>query len=101
MRNKRFTHRFPREPPPILNTEVRHMRTWLIAIGCASLCLSSLAAEDEHGKFTANLNHIKQIASTVPSNGDVNPYGVAVVPRSTGALVEGDILVSNFNNSAN
>jgi hypothetical protein len=47
-------------------------------------------------------NHsITVIASTVPSNGDVNPYGVALVPASTGKLVKGHILVSNFNNSAN
>lgn len=42
--------------------------------------------------------------STVPSNGDVNPYGVAFVPPSFpagGALQPGDILVSNFNNSLN
>jgi len=41
------------------------------------------------------------VASTVPANGDLNPYGVARVPVSTGALVEGNILVSNFNNSMN
>ncbi len=44
------------------------------------------------------------IVSTVPSNGDVNPYGVAVVPRTllgTAVLQNGDILVSNFNNSQN
>lgn len=42
--------------------------------------------------------------STVPANGDVNPYGVAFVPSgfpSGGPLVPGDVLVSNFNNSAN
>ncbi len=42
--------------------------------------------------------------TTVPSNGDVNPYGVAYVPSGIatgGALHPGDILVSNFNNSAN
>jgi DNA-binding beta-propeller fold protein YncE len=42
--------------------------------------------------------------STVPANGDVNPYGVAFVPRgfpSGGPLQAGDILVSNFNDSAN
>jgi NHL repeat len=36
-------------------------------------------------------------SSTVPANGDVNPYGVAVVPRSTGKLVRDHVLVSNFN----
>lgn len=43
-------------------------------------------------------------ASTVPANGDVNPYGVAFVPAavpSGGALQQGGILVSNFNNAQN
>ena len=43
--------------------------------------------------------------STIPSNGDVNPYGVAygpkTIPPSGGTLQAGDILVSNFNNAAN
>lgn len=42
--------------------------------------------------------------STVPANGDVNPYGVAFVPKGFpkhGSLQQGDILVSNFNNSMN
>jgi hypothetical protein len=42
---------------------------------------------------------ITTLASTVPANGDVNPYGVAVVPRTVGALHRGDVLVSNFNNA--
>ena len=41
------------------------------------------------------------IGSTVPANGDVNPYGTAVVPHSVGNLVRGDVLVSNFNASSN
>jgi hypothetical protein len=51
--------------------------------------------------FIGPLNHTKVIASTVPANGDVNPYGVAVVPRSTGRLYRGDVLVSNFNDKTN
>jgi sugar lactone lactonase YvrE len=43
--------------------------------------------------------------STVPPSGaeagDVNPYGVAVVPASVGSLAQGSVLVSNFNNSNN
>lgn len=43
--------------------------------------------------------------STIPSNGDVNPYGVAFISRDfqsgSGPLKSGDILVSNFNNSMN
>jgi predicted outer membrane repeat protein len=44
------------------------------------------------------------IASTVPGNGDVNPYGVFFVPQgfpAGGALQPGDLLVANFNNAAN
>ena len=48
---------------------------------------------------------VKRIkASTVPGNGDVNPYGVAFVPPGfpkDGLLDSDDILVSNFNNKAN
>jgi hypothetical protein len=50
--------------------------------------------------FIGPLSQTDQIASTVPANGDQNPYGVAVVPRSTGDLHQGDVLVSNFNNLA-
>ena len=32
------------------------------------------------------------MASTVPANGDVNPYGIVSVPMSTGNLVAGDTL---------
>jgi hypothetical protein len=42
-----------------------------------------------------------KVASTKPANGDQNPYGVAVVPRTMGTLAQGDVLVSNFNNGQN
>jgi hypothetical protein len=42
--------------------------------------------------------------STVPSNGDENPYGVTFVPEGFpwgGKIRSGDVLVSNFNDNAN
>jgi hypothetical protein len=51
--------------------------------------------------FIGPFNNIDTLASTVPGNGDVNPYGVAVVPVSSGRLESGDVLVSNFNNHRN
>ena len=53
--------------------------------------------------FISNFT-VTQGPSTVPAppaSADVNPYGVAVVPTSHGALHQGDVLVSNFNNSSN
>ncbi|HKT90313.1 MAG TPA: hypothetical protein VJQ59_17840 [Candidatus Sulfotelmatobacter sp.] len=46
-------------------------------------------------------SNIHTIASTVPANGDVNPYGLVTVPATVGTLTQGNLLVSNFNNSAN
>jgi len=62
----------------------------------AGFSLSVLAQGNSHTPGS-----ISVVASTVPANGDVNPYGIAVVPRSTGSLIHGNILVSNFNSSAN
>ncbi len=42
--------------------------------------------------------------STIPSNGDLNPYGVVFVPKTLPAgngIQPGDILISNFNNAQN
>ena len=58
-------------------------------------------ASADDGAFTANFTTTTFIGSTVPKNGDINPYGVAVVPQSTGKLVKGHILVSNFNDAGN
>ena len=51
--------------------------------------------------FIAPLKTIKTVASTVPGNGDINPYGLQVVPSSVGKLVAGSLLVSNFNAKSN
>jgi hypothetical protein len=51
--------------------------------------------------YLSHFPTVTDVASTVPANGDVNPYGVATVPFSTGSLVRGDTLVSNFNASNN
>lgn len=51
--------------------------------------------------FIEGLHGIKTVASTVPANGDVNPYALLVVPSSWGKLVKGDLLVDNFNDKGN
>lgn len=51
--------------------------------------------------FIGQFSTVTEVGSTVPSNGDINPYGIANVPSSIGSLVRGDILISNFNNQEN
>ncbi len=53
------------------------------------------------GSFIGGFGKVSTVVSTVPGIGDVNPYGVVVIPATVGSLVRGNILVSNFNNSAN
>src|ERR1035438_4934528 len=80
------------------------MRTgWILPIFRIAWSISPLLADgaSQNQSFIGNLNKVSPIASTVPGNGDINPYGIAIVPRSIGALVENSILISNFNNSNN
>jgi hypothetical protein len=77
----------------------------VLAFGIGALLMSSaamLSAQigDDTQPFLPNP---VRTVSTVPSNGDVNPYGVAFVPANLnmGALHSGDILVSNFNSKQN
>src|SRR2546429_7348052 len=82
----------------------RIIRASAVALGAAPLAVFAIAPAAQAGassSFIGPFTHNDTITSTVPGNGDVNPYGVAVVPTSTGSLVKGDVLVSNFNNSAN
>jgi hypothetical protein len=76
----------------------------LLTLGVAA-CASPKSAAPNAGSpirsFLGSFDHISRVASTVPANGDVNPYGVAVVPTTIGHLVAGDTLVSNFNGRAN
>jgi hypothetical protein len=47
--------------------------------------------------FLTNLRTVSKLASTVPANGDVNPYGIVFVATSVGKLQAGQMLISNFN----
>jgi hypothetical protein len=71
----------------------------IVSAGLLLMLLATGASGSGSGGFIGTLGHNASIASTVPENGDQNPYGVAVVPRTTGNLVAGHILVSNFNNN--
>jgi hypothetical protein len=82
----------------------RIIRTSAVALGTVALAAFAIVPAAQAGtqsSFIGQFHKIKTIASTVPGNGDVNPYGVAVVPTNVGSEVEGDVLVSNFNNSGN
>src|SRR5471032_2598548 len=57
-------------------------------------------ADDAQGFLTGIHKH-QPLTSTVPDNGDQNPYAIAVAPVSAGKIQKDDVLVDNFNNAAN
>jgi sugar lactone lactonase YvrE len=73
----------------------------LVAAAAALSFMVAIGSAAKSGTFLSSLHSVKTIASTVPPNGDVNPYGVAIVARTVGDLTAGDFLVSNFNAKSN
>ena len=83
---------------------LQRIATATAAAGAVALALVPAAqagAATHHSSFIGRFHRIKTIASTVPHNGDVNPYGIVVIRHSHGRLRAGHILISNFNNKAN
>jgi hypothetical protein len=67
----------------------------------ALFAVAPVAQAGTGGSFIGGFKKLTTIGSTVPANGDVNPYGTVLVTKNQGALVRGDVLISNFNNSKN
>jgi len=78
----------------------RHLlRASLLTVGLG-FSANLLQASQANGAFIPRVTN----SSTIPANGDLNPYGVAFVPASFpagGTIAAGDVLVSNFNNVDN
>jgi hypothetical protein len=77
--------------------KLSHLKIWSRA---ASLVIAGAVMAQAQASNTGG-THISVVASTVPTNGDINPYGIARIPKTSGALLAGNFLISNFNSSAN
>jgi hypothetical protein len=81
-------------------TRILARALWASALAATLSSLAALASAEEDTAFIPRLIN----SSTVPGNGDLNPYGVAFVPEgfpAGGAIAARDVLVSNFNNGSN
>jgi DNA-binding beta-propeller fold protein YncE len=72
-----------------------------VLLGLSALVSAAPGTEGEQHSVLGGLKTITTIASTVPANGDVNPYGMAQIRHTVGNLRAGHILISNFNDSGN
>ncbi|HWO30445.1 MAG TPA: hypothetical protein VNO32_16750 [Candidatus Acidoferrum sp.] len=92
--------RIPKPRRPVTRARI-HPGSVLVLAVFLFVPTAVLAQDEGHQPF---LPAPVQSVSTVPPNGDVNPYGVAFVPPQFpkgGAANSGDILVSNFNAASN
>jgi len=93
----------------VLKTKCRDRLGWVATMMTAVALIGVVASTAlAHGSkpskaFINNFSTVTQGAASAPATGpeagDQNPYGVAVIPRTVGKLVKGNILVSNFNNA--
>jgi hypothetical protein len=83
----------------------RRLKGLIVALTAVGATWLGSAAAAQAMPFIDGLHTISTVSPAVPASGpamgDQNPYGVAVVRKSVGDLVRGDVLVSNFNNSMN
>jgi hypothetical protein len=68
----------------------------------AAAVLPSLAAQAaQPTSFLDGIHRQTTLVSTVPENGDQNPYAIVVAPASAGSIQKDDVLITNFNNEGN
>ncbi|MFH9347919.1 hypothetical protein [Kitasatospora sp. NPDC017646] len=89
-------------PPVARGLRTRHWaRVGVAATATLLFGATASGGADARAPFLGPLHTITQIASTVPGNGDVNPYGTFTIRHSEGRLHRGNVLVSNFNDNLN
>ena len=84
--------------------ETRARRLAAMAVTCvvlAAMAPAAFAQTSAAGGFLGNVKRHHLLSSTVPENGDQNPYAIIVAPVSAGTVQKNDVLVDNFNNSGN
>src|SRR5271156_5548806 len=78
---------------------------------CASVCVlvvialslapAGAARADDPRGFLETVHRHVTLTSTVPDNGDQNPYAIVVAPVAAGKIQKDDVLIDNFNDLSN
>lgn len=88
-----------------MKQRMKHLKSGVVlALGMAVTLGGVFGARNAHAEpkgFLETLHRNTTLINTVPENGDQNPYALVVAPVTSGTVKQGDVLVGNFNNSAN
>ncbi len=71
-----------------------------LAVAVAALSAGAARADEPVG-YLGGIHRHMTLGSTVPDNGDQNPYALVVAPVSAGKVQKDDLLITNFNNDKN
>ena len=70
-------------------------------IASAALAPQAAAPATQPASFLDSVHRQTVLSTTVPENGDQNPYAIVVAPVPAGSIQKDDVLVDNFNNDGN
>jgi hypothetical protein len=82
----------------------RKLYAAFLAASCVGLALTvpdARAQTTDASAYLAGVHKHQLLGSTVPANGDQNPYAMVVAPVTAGTVQKDDLLVDNFNNRNN
>lgn len=83
-------------------SDLRMTRSVLASVATAVFVLGTVGVQAaEPRSFLEGLRRHSMVTSTVPANGDQNPYAIVIAPVTAGKVQAGDVLVDNFNDRNN
>ena len=86
--------------PQSMRTPAAALSALAVLVAAATLPSASARAEGQDAYLAGIHRHIT-LTTTVPDNGDQNPYAIVVAPVSAGKVQKDDVLIDNFNNLSN
>jgi hypothetical protein len=70
-------------------------------IATAALAPQAASPATQPASFLDGVHRQTVLSTTVPENGDQNPYAIVVAPLAVGSIQKDDVLITNFNNDGN
>jgi hypothetical protein len=86
---------------PLIRHAACHASAMMMVALAAAIAPAANGRADEPLGFLETIHKHVTLGSTVPDNGDQNPYAVVVAPASVGKIQKDDVLVDNFNDLSN
>ena len=88
-----------RTPASVPDTPHRARAAARVALLTIAMAVPAMA-EQPRGFLETVKRHVT-LTSTVPENGDQNPYAIVVAPAAAGKIQKDDVLIDNFNDISN